>query len=87
MLEDDIQYIGTRLPPPVVAPAPIRPFPSPQHPVTGKGSWMQHVILKSLTNYFSYYLACGAKWRATSLQHDLLQGADKHRNYWSQVKL
>jgi hypothetical protein len=36
MVEDEIQYIGTRMPPAIVAPAPIRPFPSPQNPVTGK---------------------------------------------------
>lgn len=35
MLEDEIQYIGTRMPPTIIAPAPVRPFPSPQNPVTG----------------------------------------------------
>jgi len=54
MLEDEIQYIGTRMAPAIVAPAPIRPFPSPQNPVTGKArghnmlyceSSDEHVIL------------------------------------------
>lgn len=36
MLEDDIQYIGTRNMPAVVAPAPMRPFTSQHGPITGK---------------------------------------------------
>lgn len=35
MLEDDIQYMGTRMASSITAPAPVRPFP-PQNPVTGK---------------------------------------------------
>jgi pSer/pThr/pTyr-binding forkhead associated (FHA) protein len=44
MLEDEIQYIGTRMAPAVV-PTPARPFPSPQNPVTGKDRG--HIILCS----------------------------------------
>lgn len=36
MLEDGIQYMGTRIVPASAAPSPMPPFPSPQSPVTGK---------------------------------------------------
>lgn len=47
MLDDEIQYMGTRSAPTAVIPSSVRPFPSPQNPVTGKGC-LQKMSLTAL---------------------------------------